>query len=282
MEKNTLGETIYHLRKKSGLTQMPSGKVLEQLLARLGTSTYQLCNIYYENECQSSLRQTLDEISEQVSAGEFIQAKKTLQQLSTEKMDIANLQYTKMIHVAIRMHDGAADKQMEDELTSALHLTKPNIDFNDFRRELFSPTEANILVMLTAAKYMTGKNLEAIRIGEETLFALEHSHSRLSDYKVLQINLAHNLSQILKDEGRYQEALLYATKAENLSISGTEQFLLPEIEFSIAQILNHMQKKQESRMRIQSLIPYMRLIGKKEIADLAQEYLAENLTNDVN
>ena len=264
MEKNTLGEIIHHLRKKAGLTQealadgicspvsisriengkqMPSGKVLEQLLARLGTSTYQLCNIYYENECQSSLRQTLDEISEQVSAGEFIQAKKTLQQLSTEKMDIANLQYTKMIHVAIRMHDNAADEQMEDELTNALHLTKPDIDFNDFRRELFSPTEANILVMLTAAKYMTGKNLEAIRIGEETLFALEHSHSRLSDYKVLQINLAHNLSQILKDEGRYQEALLYATKAENLSISGTEQFLLPEIEFSIAQILNHMQKK---------------------------------------
>lgn len=173
MEKNTLGEIIHHLRKKAGLTQealadgicspvsisriengkqMPSGKVLEQLLARLGTSTYQLCNIYYENECQSSLRQTLDEISEQVSAGEFIQAKKTLQQLSTEKMDIANLQYTKMIHVAIRMHDGAADEQMEDELTNALHLTKPDIDFNDFRRELFSPTEANILVMLTAAK----------------------------------------------------------------------------------------------------------------------------------
>lgn len=43
---------------------MPLGKVLEQLLTRLGTSTYQLCNIYYENECQSSLRQTLDEISE--------------------------------------------------------------------------------------------------------------------------------------------------------------------------------------------------------------------------
>lgn len=127
-------------------------------------------------------------------------------------MDIANLQYTKMIHVAIRMHDGAADEQMEDELTNALHLTKPDIDFNDFRRELFSPTEANILVMLTAAKYMAGKNLEAIRIGEEILFTLERSHSRLSDYKVFQINLAHNLSQILQDEGRYQEALLYAKK----------------------------------------------------------------------
>ena len=197
-------------------------------------------------------------------------------------MDIANLQYTKMILVAIRMHDGAADEQMEDELTSALHLTKPDIDFNDFRRELFSPTEANILVMLTAAKYMAGKNLEAIRIGEEILFTLERSHSRLSDYKVLQINLAHNLSQILQDEGRYQEALLYAKKAENLSICGTEQFLLPEIEFSIAQILNNMKKRQESRMRMEALIPYMRLIGKKEMADLVQEYLEKNLTNDVN
>jgi len=129
---------------------------------------------------------------------------------------------------------------------------------------------------------MAGKNLEAIRIGEEILFALERSHSRLSDYKVLQINLAHNLSQILQDEGRYQEALLYAKKAENLSICGTEQFLLPEIEFSIAQILNNMKKRQESRMRMEALIPYMRLIGKKEMADLVQEYLEKNLTNDVN
>lgn len=61
MEKNTLGEIIYQLRKKAGLTQealadgicssisvsriengkqMPSGKVLEQLLERLGTGTY--------------------------------------------------------------------------------------------------------------------------------------------------------------------------------------------------------------------------------------------------
>ena len=78
MAKNTLGEIIYHLRKKAGLTQealadgicssvsvsriengnqMPSGKVLEQLLERLGTGAYQLCNVYYENECQAALQQ---------------------------------------------------------------------------------------------------------------------------------------------------------------------------------------------------------------------------------
>ena len=49
-----------------------------------------------------------------------------------------------------------------------------------------------------------------------------------------------------------------------------------------AQILNNMKKRQESRMRMEALIPYMRLIGKKEMADLVQEYLEKNLTNDVN
>lgn len=303
MEKNTLGEIIYHLRKKAGLTQealaegicspvsvsriengnqMPSGKVLEQLLERLGTGTYQLCNVYYENECQASLRQTLDEINEQVSAGNFAQAKEALQQLSTEKMDNMNLQSAKMLHVAIRMQEGDIDEQVEAELVEALYLTKPKIDLMDCRRELFSPTEVNILVMLTTAKYMMSKNLEAIRIGEEVFFALERNQSRLSDYKVLQINLAHNLSQILQEEERYKEALIYAKKAENLSINGTEQFLLPEIEFGIAQILNNMGEIQESRIRMEALIPYMRLIQKNEMADLVQEYLEENLTNDVS
>ena len=303
MDKNTLGEIIYYLRKKAGLTQealadgicssvsvsriengnqMPSGKVLEQLLERLGTGTYQLCNVYYENECQASLHQTLSEIDELVLAGDFVQARTALQQLSTKKMDPANLQHTKMLYAAISMQDGTAGGHIEAELVNALRLTKPNIDLDDCRGELLSPTEVNLLVLLTTAKYMAGKNLEAIRTGEEVMFALDRNQSRLSDYKVLQINLAHNLSQIMQDEGRYQEALLYAKKAEELSIRGTEQFMLPEIEFGIAQILNNMGKLQESRTRMEALIPYMRLIGKVKMADLAQEYLDKNLSNDVS
>lgn len=303
MGTNTLGEIIYHLRKKAGLTQealadgicspisvsriengnqMPSSKVLKQLLERLGTGTYQLCNVYYENECQASLHQTLSEIDAQVSTGDFGAARTALQQLSTKKMDSVNLQHTKMLHAAICIKDGTADENIEIELVNALRLTKPNIDLADCRGELFSPTEVNILVMLTTAKYMAGKNLEAIRMGEEVMSALERIQSRLSEYKVLQINLAHNLGQILQGERRYQEALLYAKKAEELSIRGTEQFMLPEIEFGIAQILNNMGKPQEGRTRMEALIPYMRLIGKVQMADLAQEYLDKNLSNDVS
>lgn len=83
--------------------------------------------------------------------------------------------------------------------------------------------------MLTTAKYMADKNLEAIRLGEEVMFALERSQSRLLDFDILQINLAHNLSQILRSENRYQEALTYAKKAEELSLQGTEQFMLPRL-----------------------------------------------------
>lgn len=205
-----------------------------------------------------------------------------MQQLSTRKIDPANLQHAKMLHAAIRMQDGTADEHVEAELMNALRLTKPNVDLEDCRSELFSPTEVNLLVMLTTAKYVAGKNLEAIRTGEEVMFALDRNKSRLSDYKVLQINLAHNLGQILQGEGRYREALLYAKKAEELSICGTEQFMLPEIEFGIAQILSDMGKWQEGRTRMEALIPYMRLIGKGKMADLAQEYLDKNLSNDVS
>lgn len=297
MEKNTLGEIIHQLRKKAGLTQealadgicspvsvsriengnqMPSGKVLEKLLERLGTGTYQLCNVYHENERQASLCRLLDEVAAQVSAGDFAQARTALQQLSEKKMDPANLQRARMLHAAICMQDGTADGHIEAELADALRLTKPDVDLKDCRSELFSPTEANLLVMLTTARFMAGKNLEAIRVGEEVMFALDRNRSRLSDYKVLQINLAHNLSQIMQAEGRWQEALLYARKAEELSIGGTEQFLLPEIEYGIAQILNHVGKCRESRSRVEALIPYMRLIGKTAMADLAQEYLDKN------
>lgn len=303
MGANTLGEIIYNLRKKAGLTQealadgicspisisriengnqMPSGKVLEQLLERLGTGTYQLCNVYYENEYQASLRRSLDEISAQVSSGDLAPARTALQELSAKKMDSANLQYTKMLFAAIGMKDGTAGESIEMELINALYLTKPGIDFDDCRGELFSPTEVNVLVMLITAKYMAGKNLEAIRLGGEIMFALDRNQSRLSEYKVLQINLAHNLSQILQGLNRYDEALLYAKKAEELSVQGTEQFMLPEIEFGIAQILNNMGKPQESRVRMEALIPYMRLIGKSQMADLVQEYLDENLSNDVS
>ena len=71
----TLGQRIQELRKGLGLSQeeladgicspvsisriengaqMPSGTVLEALLARLGTSTYQLCDIYYRSEKQQA------------------------------------------------------------------------------------------------------------------------------------------------------------------------------------------------------------------------------------
>ena len=78
MQNNSLGDIIRSLRKKAHLSQeqladgicspvsisriengmqMPSGTVLEALLSRLGTSTYQLCDIYYRSEKQLAFEQ---------------------------------------------------------------------------------------------------------------------------------------------------------------------------------------------------------------------------------
>ncbi len=297
MKKNTLGEIIYSLRKKAGMTQedladgicstvsisriengnqMPSGKVLEKLLERLGTGTYQLCNIYYENEYQEKIHKSLEEIEALVSDGDLTSAKSALEKICEEEMDVTNLQHKKMIDAAIDIHEGRAGDDIEKDLLDALLLTKPKIKLEDFRGELLSPTEVNILVMLVTANHMAEKNIEAIRIGEETMFALSRNQSRLSDYKVMSINLAHNLGQILLEECRYKEALIYEKKAEELSIKGMEQFMLPEIEFGIAQILYCMGQKDESRDIMRAIMPYMRLIGKKDMADLVAEYIDEN------
>ncbi len=75
MVNSGMGDIIRSLRKRAHLTQeglaegicspvsvsriengtqMPSSAVLEALLDRLGTSTYQICNIYYQNDKQFS------------------------------------------------------------------------------------------------------------------------------------------------------------------------------------------------------------------------------------
>lgn len=73
MKKNTLGDTIRELRKRANITQeeladgicspvsisriengtqMPSGTILDGILQKLGSSTYQLCDVYFKTDLQ--------------------------------------------------------------------------------------------------------------------------------------------------------------------------------------------------------------------------------------
>ena len=103
MKGNSLGETIYSLRHSKGLTQeqlaegicspvslsriengrqMPSKVILDALLSRLGASTYQLCDVFYQSDCQRSFNEITRRASLLIEAGKIQQGLSLLEGLS--------------------------------------------------------------------------------------------------------------------------------------------------------------------------------------------------------
>ena len=125
MRHNSLGEIIRSLRKKACLSQeeladgicspvsisriengaqMPSGTVLEALLARLGTSTYQICDIYYRSEKQQAFEQEAEMVGRAVAAGKMDEAKERLVYLAgSTGTDSLNMQYFLMLDASVKL-----------------------------------------------------------------------------------------------------------------------------------------------------------------------------------
>lgn len=298
MAKYSLGETLRSLRKQAGIsqeelaegicspvsisriendTQWPSKVVLDGILEKLGSGTYELCNIFYTNEQEIALEEKLEEIEDMLSKGQLEEAKEALSFVSCPEDHLTAYQSYLTLSAVIKMQQQGSPWEAYDSLKKALALTKPTLDYADFRSVLLTMKEATILNAMVAALFQQGETIEAIRLGEEVLKTLEKHKSRLKEYQVLKINLALNLSQCLEEENRLKEALSYCEKAETLSIQGMEELLLPEIEFAKAK-LYHLLKKEEDCIHIlKAIVPYMELIGKVEFAQLVKEYAKEKL-----
>lgn len=167
MRNNSLGDVIRSLRKKTGLsqeeladgicspvsvsriengTQMPSGTVLEALLARLGTSTYQICDIYYRSEKQQEFEQEAEEVSRLISEGNLEGAKSRLAHLEDSAgTDSLNRQFYLLLDASIKVNENGNQEEVLAVLYDALAQTKASFDFEDFRNVLLSVREANIL-----------------------------------------------------------------------------------------------------------------------------------------
>ena len=99
---NSLGDKIRELRKRKHMTQeeladgictsvsisriengiqMPSSAILDKILDRLGTSTYEICNIYYKNEQQKEFEDISKSIADLMSSGDISKAKREIKKL---------------------------------------------------------------------------------------------------------------------------------------------------------------------------------------------------------
>lgn len=299
MHSNSLGQIIRSLRKQAGLTQeeladgicsavsvsriergiqMPSSTVLDALLSKLGTGTYQICDIYYKNEKQLAFEETAALAAKLISEGNTVEAKKQLASLKERAgEDSRNLQSYLLLDASTRLYEQAPPQEILPILERALSLTKPSFDFYDFRNLLLSVQEANILNILVVVRYRLGQTIEAIHLGEELMRLLRKHRSGLKEYQIIQINLAFNLAQCLEKEHRYKEALGYSELAEEMSISSSEQILLPEIEFIKAKLYHLLGDDGKCTDILKAIVPYMDLIRKGSFAALARTYAKKEL-----
>ncbi|MCM1056752.1 MAG: helix-turn-helix domain-containing protein [Firmicutes bacterium] len=299
MSNNTMGEIIRSLRKRAHMTQeelaegicspisvsriengtqMPSGTVLEALLSRLGTSTYQICNIYYQTDKQLAFGREADRIAELLRSGQLSEAKGGLAALEKAAGgDSVNRQYYLLLSATAMLYEEADMEKVLSVLYQAIEITKPSFDFSDFRNELLTVREANILSVITVALFRSDQTIRAIHLGEELYCALKKHMSAVSGYVLLRVNVAFNLAQFMEKEHRYEEALIYCQEAEALSMNSQEQMLLPEILFLKAKALHLQGNDAESGVILKAIVPYMELIKKTEFAELARSYAEQEL-----
>ena len=299
MEGETLGEVIRSLRKRNHLTQeelaegicsaisisriengtqMPSSQVLDALLARLGTSTYQICDIYYKTEKQVAFEKAADDVAVLIREGRLDAARSRMEPLEKQlEGNTLNRQYYELLEASIRLNEGPVTEDVIRQLQHALELTKPEFSYRDFHQSLLTPREANILSLLMIGYYKMNRILDSIHLGEELLDALQENTSKIKDYNIVRVNVAINLAQCLAMESRYREALRYCEDAEEVSYKLSEHALLPEILFIKAKLLYHLGDEAASKRIIRGIIPYMELIHKNEMAAAFRDYAKNQL-----
>ena len=303
MQNHTLGEMIRDFRKRAGFTQeqlsegicspvtisrietgvqRPSRSLLDAILFKLGTGTYQICDVYYQSKQQRAFEAAADQAAEYLRLGNTSEASKAIDALEqTAASHPLNLQYYLLLKASLLVSQANPAEDTTQLLKTALEITKPGFDDRDFRGVLLSVREANILSLLVVSQFRLHNTLSAIALGEELSVCLSKHQSTLKAYHLIRINVAINLAQCLEQERRYSEAYARCVEAESLSLETQEHALLPEIQFLKAKTLHRLGKDEESRAILSILVPYMELIQKKELSKLARAYATKELHLDI-
>lgn len=183
-----------------------------------------------------------------------------------------------LVQAAAQLKQNKNPEDSYAKLYEALKCTKPHIDLSDFRHELLSPIEAEIIGLMVVALQQKEACIEAIRMGEELAKNLSIQQTSNNDFMLVRINLEVNISSCLDLEGRFEEAAQHAYLARDLSIESHEQILLPVIFYLIARSEFRSGNIEKARSIMQTIIPYMELIGQHDNAEMVRAFIKENLS----
>ena len=224
---------------------------------------------FYQSDCQRSFNEITRRASLLIEAGKIQQGLSLLEGLSENDASHAlERQSVLLIQAAAQLKQNKNPEDSYVKLREALELTKPHIDLSDFRHELLSPIEAEIIGLMVVDNFSKRKlDIEAIRVGEELARNLSDQQSSSNDFTIVRINLEVNISSCLDLEGRFEEAAQHAYLARDLSIESHEQILLPVIFYLIGRSEFRSGNTDKALSIMQTIIPYMELIGQHDNAE---------------
>ncbi|MBE6469415.1 MAG: helix-turn-helix transcriptional regulator [Coriobacteriaceae bacterium] len=283
----TLGETIRMLRRKRGLTQeqlaeglcsavsisriendrqAPAASLLDALLGRLGSSVDQLCGVYFQSERDERIDRLFQATEKKLKAASPQEAERLIDAFEREVSSSAVHSQMVLFLRAEALLDQGEDDRSRPLFEESVRATKPSIDLDDFRHELLSVMEAYALGRIVCALSGVDRKREACRLGDELLRCLDSMQTSRSEYAIIKLNLEVNLMSALYSLKRYEESLEMAERAERESIEGQQEVLLPEILFMKARAMGRLGEAVRARAMIRTVIAYMELAGKAEMA----------------
>lgn len=295
MSRSYLGSVIRDMRKRAGLTQeelasgicspvsisriengaqLPSGKVLEALLSRLGSSICGLSGIFYKSDSQLEFDSAAELAAQHIKCARYDEAAEILVGLEQASHESPlNRQTYLLLEASIGMNKGEKAESMALKLESAFAQTKPETDPLKLEGALLTHREANILSVLMVAYYHSGMELRAIELGKVLLDSLDKQASSLKEHELVRLNAALNLSQLMEKNGWHTEAAHYIEMAERRSLELREHAFLPEILFLKAKNLHNRGDDEECLRILRAILPYMELIDKKDYALTVRKFL---------
>lgn len=293
MEKYSIGEIIRYLRKEQKLTQeeladgicsnvtisriesgtqMPSDRIINQLLERLGSNLYMTANTSRERR-DLKAEQHLSLIAQKVNNGDLSAASALLSELESEKItDIQSRQLFVLLKASIELNSETcrADEIIED-LQSGLALTKKDFSFTQFQDVPLTVREANLLNALCAAYFKNNECDRAAALAKELSENLiRHKHSFQNEPELL-LNALINLSQLLENEEDYDGALKICEQAITASKESPFQIMFAELQYFKAKLLLKLGQKEACRELLSAIYPFMKLQEKHTFVHLIEE-----------
>lgn len=293
MEKYAIGEIIRHLRKEQNLTQeeladgicssvtisriesgtqMPSDRIINQLLERLGSDLYQTANTSREKR-DSETEQQLKRIGTAVNSGDLNRASALLSKIdSTAITDVRTKQLYILLQSVIALQGGTTPLcEIIELLQQGLALTKKDFCYIHFPDVPLTVTEANLLNALCAARFQNKESAEAMALAEAlTENLLRHQQAFRNDLELL-LNALINLSQLLENEEAYEDALKICEQAVTISKESPWQVMFAELQYFKAKLLLKLGRKDECRELLSIIIPFLKLQEKTAFIGLAEE-----------